>query len=196
MAEALGEKPGETVGYRVRLDSRVSVRTKIEIVTEGILTRRVQSDPELSEFGLVIFDEFHERSLDADLGLAFVRDIQQGLRPDLKILVMSATLDDQAVGSLLGDAPVLTSSHRPFPVETCYLEAPAGDNLAQTMATAVRRALDEEDGSLLAFLPGEAEIRKVETLLTAGALPPNCSIAPLYGALPPDAQNRAVMPTP
>jgi hypothetical protein len=159
MADTLGEDVGETVGFRVRLESKVSSRTRIEVVTEGILTRRLQSDPELADVGLLIFDEFHERSLDADLGLALALDIQRALRPDLKILVMSATLDDQAVAAVLGNAPVLASAHRPFPVETRYLSAPAGDDLPREMAAAVRRALADEAGSILAFLPGEGEIR-------------------------------------
>lgn len=194
MADTLKEPVGETVGFRVRLESKVSARTRIEVVTEGILTRRLQSDPELADVGLLIFDEFHERSLDADLGLALALDIQRALRPDLKILVMSATLDDQAVAAVLGHVPVLASSHRPFPVETRYLAAPAGDDLAREMAAAVRRALAEEDGSILAFLPGEGEIRRTATLLEDGGLPAGVVVAPLFGALAPDEQNRAIAP--
>ncbi len=194
MAETLGEAVGETVGFRVRLESKVSARTKIEVVTEGILTRRLQSDPELADVGLLIFDEFHERSLDADLGLALALDIQRALRPDLKILVMSATLDDQAVAEVLGQAPVLASAHRPFPVETRYLNAPAGDDLPREMASAVRRALAEEDGSILAFLPGEGEIRRTAALLEESRLPPNCTVAPLFGALSAGEQGRAIAP--
>jgi len=194
MADTLGENVGETVGYRVRLESKVSSRTRIEVVTEGILTRRLQSDPELADVGLLIFDEFHERSLDADLGLALALDIQRALRPDLKILVMSATLDDQAVAAVLGDTPVLASAHRPFPVETRYLSAPAGDDLPREMAAAVRRALADEAGSILAFLPGEGEIRRTANLLEDGGLPAGCIVAPLFGALSPDEQNRAVAP--
>lgn len=194
MAEALGERVGETVGFRVRLETKVSARTKVEVVTEGILTRRLQSDPELADVGLLIFDEFHERSLDADLGLALALDIQRALRPDLKILVMSATLDDQAVSGVLGDVPVLASAHRPFPVETRYLGAPAGDDLARAMASAVRRALVEEEGSVLAFLPGEGEIRRTAALLEEGDLPQNCAVAPLFGALTAEDQARAIAP--
>ncbi|MCA0201160.1 MAG: ATP-dependent helicase HrpB [Proteobacteria bacterium] len=196
MADTIGEAVGETVGFRVRLESKVSTRTRIEVVTEGILTRRLQSDPELADVGLLIFDEFHERSLDADLGLALALDIQRALRPDLKILVMSATLDDQAVADVLGNAPVLASSHRPFPVETRYLGAPAGDDLAREMAAAVRRALADEDGSILAFLPGEGEIRRTAALLEEGGLPSGCVVSPLFGALSPEDQNRAISPAP
>ncbi|MHB1207443.1 MAG: ATP-dependent helicase HrpB [Rhodospirillaceae bacterium] len=200
MASTLGEKPGETVGYRVRLDSAVGPRTRIEVVTEGILTRRLQSDAELSGVGLLIFDEFHERSLDADLGLALALDIQRALRPDLKILVMSATLDGGAVAAVLGpDIPVITAPHRPFPVETRYLDKPrggksSGPDLASDMASLIRRALDKESGSVLAFLPGEGEIRRTEDLLRD--LPRDIIVAPLYGALPPAEQDRAVNTAP
>lgn len=194
MAATLDEKVGETVGFRVRLESKVSARTRVEVVTEGILTRRLQSDPELGDVGLLIFDEFHERSLDADLGLALALDIQSGLRPDLKILVMSATLDDRAVAKLLGDVPVLSSAHRPFPVETRYLDAPSGDDLVRAATAAVRRAVAEEGGSILCFLPGEGEIRRVAALLAEGALPADCRLAPLFGALPPGDQQLAVAP--
>ncbi|MGE4064046.1 MAG: ATP-dependent helicase HrpB [Rhodospirillaceae bacterium] len=196
MADTLGESVGETVGFRVRLESRVSARTRIEVVTEGILTRRLQSDPELGDVGLLIFDEFHERSLDADLGLALALDIQRALRPDLKLLVMSATLDDQAVASVLGAAPVLASAHRPFPVETRYLGVSGGEDLARGMAAAVRKALAEEPGSILAFLPGEGEIRRAAALLADGGLPQGCVVAPLFGALSPEEQNRAIAPAP
>jgi len=194
MAGTLGEKLGETVGYRVRLESKVSARTRIEVVTEGILTRRLQSDSDLAGVGLLIFDEFHERSLDADLGLALALDVQRGLRPDLKILVMSATLDDQAVAALLGGVPVIACDHRPFPVETRYLDKSAGDDVPREMASLIRRALDEETGSILAFLPGEGEIRRTASALADGYLPPDTVIAPLYGALSVEEQQRAVDP--
>ena len=194
MAATLGEKPGGTVGYRVRLESKISARTRIEVVTEGILTRRLQTDTELKGVGLLIFDEFHERSLDADLGLALALDVQRALRPDLKILVMSATLDDQAVAALLGNAPVIASEHRPFPVETRYLAKPAGDNLPREMAALIRRALDEETGGILAFLPGEGEIRRTAALLADGDLTADVVIAPLFGALSAEEQQRAVDP--
>ena len=195
MASERGETLGETVGFRVRLESKVSARTRIEVVTEGILTRRLQSDPELAGTGLLIFDEFHERSLDADLGLALALDIQRALRPDLRILVMSATLDEQGVAKLLGDAPVIASEHRPFPVTTRYLEKPPSDDTSREMTALIKRALDEEDGSVLAFLPGEGEIRRVQEALEQ-SLPDNVRVAPLFGALSPDDQQRAVDPPP
>ena len=194
MASTRGEKLGDTVGYRVRLESKVSARTRIEVVTEGILTRRLQTDSDLSGVGLLIFDEFHERSLDADMGLALALDVQQALRPDLKLLVMSATLDDQAVAALLGAATVIACDHRPFPVETRYLDKPAGDDLAREMTALIRRALDEEAGSILAFLPGESEIRRTASALAEGHLPQDAVIAPLYGALSPEDQQWAVDP--
>ncbi len=200
MASTLGERPGETVGYRVRLDSAVGPRTRIEVVTEGILTRRLQSDADLAGVGVLIFDEFHERSLDADLGLALALDIQRALRPDLRILVMSATLDQQAVAGILGEGtPVITAPHRPFPVETRYLEKPrtgksSGADMAADMAALIRRALAEEDGGVLAFLPGEGEIRRTEDLLRD--LPGDTIVAPLFGALSPAEQDRAVNPAP
>lgn len=200
MAATLGEKPGETVGYRVRLESAVGPRTKIEVVTEGILTRRLQSDTDLGGVGVLIFDEFHERSLDADLGLALALDIQRGLRPDLRIVVMSATLDQGAVAGVLGPGtPVITAPHRPYPVETRYLDKPrtgksSGADLAGDMASLIRRALAEEGGSVLAFLPGEGEIRRTEDLLRD--LPGDIIVAPLFGALSPAEQDRAVNPAP
>jgi ATP-dependent helicase HrpB len=198
MAATLGEAVGGTVGYRVRLDSKVSAATRIEVVTEGLFTRRLQADPALADVGLVIFDEFHERSLEADLALALVLDAQRALRPDLKLLAMSATLDDRAVASLLGapgaPAPVLNVPHRPFPVETRYAAKPPGDRIDREMAAAVRRALADEAGSILAFLPGEAEIRRTQAALENVALPPDVFVAPLYGALGLDAQARAVAP--
>ena len=194
MASTLGEKLGDTVGYRVRLESKVSARTRIEVVTEGILTRRLQTDSDLAGVGLLIFDEFHERSLDADMGLALALDVQRALRPDLKILVMSATLDDQAVAALLGAAPVIACDHRPFPVETRYLDKPAGDDVPREMAALIRRALDEETGSILAFLPGEGEIKRAASNLEDGHLPDGVVIAPLYGALSPEDQQLAVDP--
>jgi len=196
MAAARSEALGETVGYRVRLESKVSARTRIEVVTEGILTRRLQTDSDLDGVGVLIFDEFHERSLDADLGLALALDVQKALRPDLKILVMSATLDDQAVSEVLGGVPVVACAHRPFPVETRYLEKSAGDDISRDMAALILRALDDETGSILAFLPGEGEIRRVTSTLEERRLPANVMVAPLYGALSPEDQQRAVDPAP
>ena len=165
MAACLGEDVGRTIGYTIRFDRRVSPETRIEVVTEGILTRRLQTDPLVDGIGMVIFDEFHERSLNADTALALCLDIQQGLRPDLKIVVMSATLDGGPVARLLGDAPVITSEGRSFPVETRYLPQTAEGDSAEITARAVRRALDETGGDILAFLPGGGEIRRCRKLL-------------------------------
>jgi ATP-dependent helicase HrpB len=194
MAQMLGETVGETVGYRVRGEAKVSRATKIEIVTEGILTRRLQSDPELAGAGLVVFDEFHERSLDADLGLALTLDLREALRPDLKLLVMSATLDGGPIAALLGQAPIVTSEGRAFPVELRYIARKAQARLDDEVAALVRRAVREEDGSALVFLPGEAEIRQVASRLDTGDLAPGIDIAPLYGALPPAEQDKAIAP--
>ncbi len=194
MAELLGEPVGRSVGYRVRFDSRLSRQTRIEVVTEGILTRRLQQDPELNGVGLVIFDEFHERSLQADLGLALCLDIVQGLREDLRLLVMSATLDTAAVAALLGDAPVVSGEGSCFPVDIRYLGAAPKDRMAEAAARAVRRAVAEQQGDILLFLPGVAEIRRVADLL-CGCIP-GVEICPLYGGLPQAAQDRAVHPHP
>lgn len=196
MAEELGEVPGQTVGYRVRLEAKVSRATRIEVVTEGILNRRLQHDPELSGVGAVIFDEFHERSLDTDLGLALVLDVQRNLRPELRVLVMSATLDAGSVAALLGGAPVLESAHRPYPVETRFAARPPSGPLEKDMAALIRQALREESGSVLAFLPGEAEIRRTAAALEASALPADVDVRPLYGALPWAEQTAAVAPSP
>jgi ATP-dependent helicase HrpB len=200
MAQTLGEPVGGTVGYRIQLDNRTGPDTIIEVVTEGILTRRLQGDPSLEGVAAVIFDEFHERSLQADLGLALCLDCQAGLRDDLRILVMSATLDVAPVAGLMGDAPVITSAGRAFPVETRYLGKPPvdrfRDNFCPAVASAVKQALREETGSILVFLPGEGEIRRVETLLGESALPGDVDIWPLYGALPQDRQDKAISPSP
>ncbi|CAA6605655.1 ATP-dependent RNA helicase HrpB [Rhodospirillaceae bacterium LM-1] len=193
MSASLGEAVGGTVGYRVRLESKISKATRIEVVTEGILTRRMQSDPELSGVGLVIFDEFHERSLDADLGLALCLEAQSALRPDLKILVMSATLEGERIAKLLGNAPVVRSEGRMYPVETRYLDRPIKDRFEDEMARLIRRAMSEEgEGDGLAFLPGEAEIKRVAERL--GEM--RADVLPLYGALSPEAQDRALSPSP
>lgn len=196
MAETLGEEVGETVGYTVRLERRVSARTRIEVVTEGILTRRLQQDPELAGTGLVIFDEFHERSLDADLGLALTLDIQRGLRDDLKILVMSATLDAARVAAHLGDAPVIDAPGRVFPVETRHLDKAQRQTISADAVRAVHRALDETDKSILVFLPGEAEIRRTEEALNTSGLPRNTVVRPLYGAMSFAEQDAAIRPSP
>jgi ATP-dependent helicase HrpB len=195
MASLLGQGVGEVVGYRTRLDSRVGPRTRIEVVTEGILTRRLQSDPELSGVALVVFDEFHERSLIADLGLALILDTAKALRPDLRVLVMSATLDGAGVARLFGEAPVLRAEGRAFPVETRHLPTPQSGRLAAPVAAAVERALDETEGDALVFLPGEREIRAVERLLGEGVRE-SALIVPLYGALAPEAQDRVFSPAP
>ncbi|HEY3799656.1 MAG TPA: ATP-dependent helicase HrpB [Caulobacteraceae bacterium] len=192
MAATLGEAVGETVGYRVRLASRVSARTRIEVVTEGVFTRMIESDPGLDGVAAVLFDEFHERSLDADLGLAFARDSQEVLRDDLKLVVMSATLDAAPVAALLGDAPIVESQGRMFPVETRYLGRDPALRIEDQVARAIRRALASETGSLLVFLPGQGEILRVAERLAAEALPPAMDIAPLYGALDPRAQDAAI----
>ena len=177
MADTLGEDIGGTVGYAVRLDRRISARTRIEVVTEGILTRRLQSDPELSGTGLVIFDEFHERSLDGDLGLAMTLDIQRALRDDLKSLVMSATLDAARVSAHLGNAPVIDAPGRMFAVETRYLDKAQRQTISADAMRAAHRALDETDKSILVFLPGEAEIRRTETMLNSSGLPKGTLVA-------------------
>jgi len=196
MSKTLGEKTGDTVGLRVRFGSKVSKKTRIEVVTEGIFTRMILDDPELPGVAAVLFDEFHERSLDADLGLAFARDAQQGLREDLKILVMSATLDGARVARLLGDAPAIESQGRAYPVETRYLPRDARAHLEPQVADAVTRALRAEGGSLLVFLPGQAEIRRTQTLLKERVTDPATDIVALYGALDAQVQDRAIEPSP
>ena len=199
MASLLGEKVGQTVGYRVRLDSRVSASTRITVVTEGVLTRMLQDDPELQGVGCLIFDEFHERSLNADLGLALALDCQQGLRDDLRLLIMSATLDSGPLLKLLqqdfsGAVPVLRSEGRAWPVETHHLPLPRADiPMERWVADAVRRALREENGSILVFLPGTGEIRKVEALLQ-DVRSDTVHLCPLYGDLPAAEQDAAIAP--
>ena len=194
MARLLGEQIGETVGLRARLDTRVSARTRIEVVTEGVFTRLILDDPTLDGIGAVLFDEFHERSLDADLGLALARDAQAALRPDLRILVMSATLDGARVARLLGDAPVIASSGRSFPVATRYLGRDAALRPEDAMVAAIVEALGAETGSILAFLPGQGEIRRVAERLAERIRAPEVAIAPLYGAMDARAQDAAVRP--
>ncbi len=194
MASTLGEAVGETVGFRVRLQSKVSARTRIEVVTEGVFTRMILDDPGLESVAAVLFDEFHERSLDADLGLAFARDVQGLLRDDLRLLVMSATLDGARVSSLLGDAPVIESHGRMFPVDTRHLGRDDRLRLEERVGRAVERALAEETGSLLVFLPGQGEIRRVERWLSERLRRPDVDLAPLYGALEPAVQDRAIAP--
>jgi len=192
MAHNLGEAVGETVGLRVRFDSKISRKTRIEIVTEGIFTRMIVDDPMLTGIAAVLFDEFHERSLDADLGLALARDAQQGLREDLKILVMSATIDGARVAALLGRAPVIESKGRSFPVETHYVGRDARP-IEPQVADTITRAMRAEPGSVLAFLPGAAEIRRTQAAL-ADRADPATDFVPLYGALGGDEQARAIEP--
>jgi len=196
MASILGEQVGDTVGLRVRFGSKVSKRTRIEVVTEGVFTRLILDDPSLAGVAAVLFDEFHERSLDADLGLALVRDAQQGLRDDLKILVMSATLDGARVAALLGNAPVIESQGRGFPVETRYLGRDARVPIERQVADAAEHALRADSGSLLVFLPGAAEIRRTETLLKERVRKANVDIVALFGALDASEQDRAISPAP
>ncbi len=192
MAATLGETVGETVGYTVRLERKVSARTRIEVVTEGILTRRLQQDPELADTGLVIFDEFHERSLDGDLGLALTLDVQRGLRPDLKILVMSATLDAESLTTHLGNVPLIETTGRMFPVGVTHLERPSRFSLIDDTVKAITRALRETKGSLLVFLPGEGEIRRTVEALGKADLPATTDVRPLYGALSFAEQDEAI----
>ena len=194
MADLLGEDVGETVGYWVRMESRVGPATRIEVITEGILTRRLIDDPELAGVGVVIFDEFHERGIHTDLGLALCLEARAALREDLRILIMSATLDGSAVSVLLGAAPVIASAGRVFPVETRHLDRPEPRGLDRAMAAAIRRALAGEAGGILAFLPGEAEIRRVQALLEEADLESGVRVAPLYGALSARDQDAAVRP--
>jgi len=196
MAKTLGERVGETVGYRVRFGSKVSRLTRIEVVTEGIFSRQILDDPELTSIAAVLFDEFHERSLDADLGLALARDAQTGLREDLRILVMSATLDGARVASLLGDAPVIASEGRAFPVETRYLGRKPDAPLERQMADAIGTALRADPGSVLAFLPGAAEIRRTQNFLSERIHDAGIEIVPLFGALDAAVQDRAIQPAP
>ena len=196
MASTLGEQVGETIGLRVRFGSKISKRTRIEVVTEGVFTRLVLDDPSLDGIAAVLFDEFHERSLDADLGLALARDAQTGLREDLKILVMSATLDGARVAALLDGAPVVESEGRAFPVETRYLGRDARARIEPQVADAVTRALRADGGSLLVFLPGAGEIRRTETLLKERVSDPDTDIVALYGALDAREQDRAISPSP
>jgi ATP-dependent helicase HrpB len=196
MAAQLSEPVGKTVGYQVRLERKTSKDTRLEVVTEGILTRRLQSDPTLEGVGLVIFDEFHERSLHADTALALIQEVQAALRDDLRVLVMSATLDAEFLSRVLGDAPVISSAGRAFPVEIKYAPRDPEDAIRAVVST-VRRALEDHDGDVLVFLPGAAEINRVERMLDD--LEPDglrgISIRPLYGDLPLEAQQAAIMPS-
>lgn len=218
MAQTLGERPGQTVGYRVRRDSVVGPTTRIEVVTEGILTRMLQSDPSLDSTALIIFDEFHERSLHADLGLALALQSRAILRPDLKLLVMSATLDGGPISALLGNAPIITSEGRSFPVETRHIARRPDSWIEPAVASAVRQALQHDEGDILAFLPGAAEIRRTQELLkdselgtrpsalgsgerdparesASGRNSELVSVLPLHGSLTAEEQDRAIGPS-
>ena len=192
MATLLGEGVGQRVGYRMRGDTRVGPHTRIEVLTEGVLTRMLQQDPSLEGTGLVIFDEFHERSLHADLGLALALQSRQLLRPDLRLLVMSATLDGAAVAGLLGGAPVGSSEGRSYPVEPRWLDRPLAAPVTEAVVRMTRRALQRHQGDVLVFLPGAAEIdRAHQALGDCGA-----DVYPLHGSLPFDQQDRAIRPSP
>ncbi|PLP57226.1 ATP-dependent helicase HrpB [Mesorhizobium loti] len=193
MAALLGEEPGGNVGYAMRMEKRTSAKTRILVVTEGVLARMILDDPELPGVSAVIFDEFHERSLDGDFGLALALDIQGALRPDLRLLVMSATLDGARVAKLLSGAPVIESEGRSFPVEIRYEERPAGMPIEEATAKAVRTALADEPGSVLAFLPGQREIERTAAQLE-GRVGADTDIVPLYGQLDGKAQDAAIRP--
>src|SRR3990172_676136 len=191
MADGFDEPVGATVGYRIRFESKMSARTRIEVVTEGILTRQLQTDPALENVGLVIFDEFHERHLQTDLGLALTLDCQRVMRPDLKILIMSATLDGAGIAKLL-NAPLVTSTGRAYPVALRYLAPDTDLLIADRTAPVVRQALATESGDILVFLPGAGEIRRVHSqLANVGS---DIDVYPLYGDLPWEQQDRALKP--
>ena len=192
MAATLSEKVGETIGLRVRLQSLISRRTRIEVVTEGVFTRMILDDPSLEGVAAVLFDEFHERSLDADLGLALALDAQGALREDLRLLVMSATLDGARVRSLLGQAPLIEAQGRAYPVETRHVGRNPGARIEDEVARVTLDALTSESGSILVFLPGMGEIRRVAEILDARVRRPDVDIAPLYGALDSRAQDLAI----
>ncbi len=196
MAFEMGERVGETVGYRVRLDSRVGPKTRIEVVTEGVFTRMILDDPELAGVTAVLFDEFHERSLEGDLGLALARDAQGALRPDLKLLVMSATLDASRVAALLGDAPVIVSDGRMFPVRLVHRSRDPRAPLEQEVSAAVKTAMASETGSALVFLPGAREIERTAERLRAEISDESVDVRPLYSALSPQEQDAAIAPAP
>ncbi|WP_270654090.1 ATP-dependent helicase HrpB [Enterobacter bugandensis] len=195
LAELLNEKPGETVGYRMRAETCVGPSTRLEVVTEGILTRMLQNDPELNGVGLVILDEFHERSLQADLALALLLDVQQGLRDDLRLLIMSATLDNERLRQALPDAPVISSEGRAFPVERRYQLLPAHQRFDEAVAIATADLLRQAPGSLLLFLPGVGEIQRVQERL-ASRVGSDVLLCPLYGALSLTEQRKAILPAP
>jgi len=195
MAEQRQERLGDTVGYRMRLDTQVGPNTRLEVVTEGVLTRLLQQDPSLEAYGIVMFDEFHERSVQADLGLTLCRETQRLFRPDLRLLVMSATLDCGQVSTLLSEAPLLTCHGHMFPVDTRYLDQPITGRLDVAITQMIRHSLAKDQGSLLVFLPGMAEIRRVERMLLDAKLGPSVLIAPLHGDLSQEKQDSAIRPS-
>lgn len=192
MSDMMGEKVGQTVGYRVRFESVVSADTRIEVLTEGILTRMLQTDNELKDVSVIIFDEFHERSLNADLALALVRECQQILRPDLKIVIMSATIDCDKISQML-DAPVISAESKMYDVEISYEGNVDPQNCAELTAITIARVLEKREGDILAFLPGEGDIHKCEEFLRK-SIDPDIRIHPLYGMLPIHKQAEAIMP--
>jgi ATP-dependent helicase HrpB len=192
MAELRGEEVGQTVGFRTRTESRIGRRTRIEVVTEGILTRRLQRDPTLDGVSLVIFDEFHERSLVADLGLALTLHTRRLVRDDLRLLVMSATLDTEAVARLLDDAPVITASGRVFPVDTRYAPPRDARSLDAAVVGAIRRSLESDSGDVLVFLPGAGEINRVRQMLFDNSI--TAEVLTLHGSMASDEQDRAIRP--
>jgi ATP-dependent helicase HrpB len=194
MAALLGERVGDTVGYRMRLDNRVSAKTRIEVVTEGVFARMILDDPELPGIAAVLFDEFHERSLDADFGLALALDVQAALREDLRILVMSATLDVERVSALLDHPPAIVSEGRAFPVDVRYQDRPAGERIEDSMARAIIEAHRQESGSILSFLPGQAEITRTAERLD-GRFGAETVVVPLFGNLSQKEQDAAIQPT-
>ncbi|MHC1547043.1 ATP-dependent helicase HrpB [Phyllobacterium sp. K27] len=195
MASLLGDEVGATVGYRMRLENKVSAKTRILVVTEGVFARMILDDPDLTNIAAVLFDEFHERSLDADFGLALALDVQAALRPDLKLLVMSATLDGARVARLLGDVSVLESKGRSFPIDIRYRERKPDERIEDAMSKAIRDTLADETGSILAFLPGQREIERTAEALQ-GRVPADTLIVPLYGALEGRDQDAAIKPAP
>ena len=195
MAQERGESVGQTIGYRVRMDTQVSRQTRVEVVTEGVLTRMIQDDPFLEDVAAIIFDEFHERSLHADLGLALALDVHESLRPDLRLLVMSATLDVGPVAELLGDAPRITSEGRTYPVDIHYADRRPEGYIEPHVSDKIMEALPDTEGDMLVFLPGAASIKRVERQIKQRGLPPHVNVYPLFGNLPHDEQDRAIAPS-
>ena len=196
MAAQLGESVGQTVGYRIRGEAIVSRETRIEVVTEGVLTRLLQRDPELPNVAVIIFDEFHERSIHADLGLAFTLDVQEHLRNDLRILVMSATLDNIAVAKLIGNAQIVESAGFLYPVTTTYARFISDKPIETRMGDLIKRTLSEHEGDILAFLPGQREIRRVENFLWEKHLPDDVIVHSLFGDASYQQQSAALSPAP